>query len=108
MKRTRQQKRNRGGVDLRQAAANQQCTLRLDGCQWEPTCLCHYRVGGVSGYGLKSPDTVAAIGCSHCHDLVDRRSGNMTQDEIDAAFGRAMARTHKIWEQSGFQLTKEQ
>lgn len=109
MRKTRQQNRNREGVDLRTEAQHHACTLRVDeGCTGRPCCLCHYRVSGVSGAGMKSPDTVAAIGCFHCHELVDKRQGNMTRDEIDAAFARGMARTHKIWEQQGFQLTKEQ
>jgi hypothetical protein len=88
-------------VNLRQAAALHECTLRLDGCNTEPCCLAHYRVIGVSGMGIKPPDVCAAIACFNCHEAVDKRrwvNGRpMTQDEIDAAFARGMARTLKIW-----------
>ena len=87
--------------NLRKEAQYHQCTLRLDGCNTEPCCLAHYRVIGVSGMGMKSPDLIAAISCHNCHEQVDKRAGKMTQDEIDAAFGRGMARTIKIWETTG-------
>ena len=37
------------------------------------TVLCHERVSGLSGAGLKAPDFFAAWGCSCCHDVVDGR-----------------------------------
>lgn len=89
-------------TNLRKLAAHRQCTLRLDGCMCEPCVLCHYRVIGISGMGYKSPDIVACWGCSNCHDLVDRRKGHLTQQEIDAAFGRGMARTLNILWKEGF------
>jgi hypothetical protein len=87
--------------NLRNEAQYHQCTLRLDGCNTEPCCLAHYRVIGVSGMGMKSPDLIGAISCYNCHELVDRRAGKMTQQEIDAAFARGMARTIKIWITTG-------
>lgn len=87
---------------LRKAAQHYQCTLRLDGCNAEPCCIAHYRVIGVSGMGMKSPDVVGAISCHTCHEQVDRRAGKLTQEEIDAAFARGMARTLKIWDQNGY------
>ena len=46
-----------------------------DVCCGDPatTVLCHYRLVGVSGMGMKSPDLVAAWGCVNCHDACDRR-----------------------------------
>jgi len=87
-------------VNLRRAAINRECTLRLDGCTWAPCCLAHYRVIGVSGMSMKSPDVVGAWACSSCHDLVDRRTGKLSQQEIDAAFARGMARTlSQLWKE---------
>jgi hypothetical protein len=33
--------------------------------------LCHYRIVGISGAGMKSPDLFGAYGCSSCHSVVD-------------------------------------
>jgi hypothetical protein len=89
-------------TDLRLRAGDHPCTVRLDGCNTEPCCLAHYRVIGVSGMGMKSPDVIGAIACYNCHERLDRRLGKLTQDEIDAAFGRGMARTMKIWIHLGY------
>lgn len=94
---TRQQKRQNASHNLRDLAQHHDCTLRVDGCNTSPTCLAHYRVMDVSGMGMKSPDVIAAIACFNCHEKVDRRAGKLTQDEIDAAFARGMARTLKLW-----------
>ena len=49
--------------------------IRLPGCNHDPetTVLCHYRLSGYSGVGMKPPDTMAAWGCSECHGRVDGR-----------------------------------
>jgi len=50
--------------------------IRLSGvCNGNPetTVLAHYRLIGISGAGMKSPDEIAAWACSDCHDAVDRR-----------------------------------
>lgn len=85
-------------MNLRAAAANETCTVRLDGCRVEPCVLAHYRHNEWCGMALKPHDLVAAHACSSCHDLLDRRKKlpegrYMTAEEIDAAFGRAMGRT---------------
>ena len=92
-------------TDLRLAARDRECTIRLDGiCNHDPntSVLCHYRMAGLSGVGLKPVDAVAAIGCSACHDAVDRR----THLELDYDFVRHMhlegvARTIAIFADEG-------
>ena len=37
------------------------------------TVLAHFRMSGISGMSLKSPDLLAAFACSDCHDAIDRR-----------------------------------
>lgn len=50
------------------------CLIRIPGvCNWQPTCLCHYRVAGVAGAGQKPADLCGAIGCDACHAIIDRR-----------------------------------
>ena len=63
-------------MNLRDYARNKPCMIRLpDICNGDPetTVLCHFRMVGISGMGLKSPDLLGAWGCSNCHDAVDRR-----------------------------------
>jgi hypothetical protein len=51
--------------------------IRIPGiCNFDPetTVLCHYRLMGLSGIGMKPVDICGAWGCSACHDVVDRRS----------------------------------
>lgn len=57
----------------RDAARDQDCTLRLIGCNNDTTTvvLCH-RPG--AGMGTKSSDHDAADGCTHCHDILDGRT----------------------------------
>lgn len=63
-------------TNLREAARGEPCMIRLPGCNFDPqtTVLCHYRMSGVSGMGLKSPDLLASWGCSACHAFVDTHS----------------------------------
>lgn len=61
-------------MNLRKLAKGQACMIRLPGVcngNQETTVLCHYRLIGVSGLGMKSPDILAAWGCSACHAHVD-------------------------------------
>jgi len=55
--------------------------VRSPVCNFNPetTVLAHYRLVGISGIGMKSPDLVGAWACSACHDLVDGR----TRTELD-------------------------
>jgi hypothetical protein len=40
------------------------------------TVLCHVRIVGVSGMGMKAPDLLGAYGCSACHAYVDSNQPN--------------------------------
>ena len=65
-------------IDLRKYAKGKPCLIRIPGwCNREPetTVLCHYRLVGYSGMGLKNFDMLGAFGCSDCHDVVDGRRG---------------------------------
>jgi hypothetical protein len=49
---------------------------------------------GISGYGLKAPDALAAFGCQPCHDAVDGRLPTpYSYDELRALLLEGMART---------------
>jgi len=60
---------------LRKAAQGRECQVRLPCCNGNPetTVLAHYRLAGISGMGMKSPDAIGAWACSACHDAIDRR-----------------------------------
>ena len=65
-----------GVTDLRKQAKGRECQVRLPAvCNFDPatTVLAHYRLIGISGMGMKSPDLIGAWACSDCHDAVDRR-----------------------------------
>lgn len=81
-------------MNLRREAIGRQCQIRLDGCQAEPCCLCHWRQIDISGMGMKSPDLIGAWGCASCHDQVDR----IGRGDADAqlAFARGVFRTQAI------------
>lgn len=61
-------------TDLTKLARDRECLIRIPGvCNGdrETTVLCHIRMIGVSGGGLKAPDLLGAHGCSACHAVVD-------------------------------------
>lgn len=69
-------------MNLRALARGKPCLVRVPGwCNHEPetTVLAHYRLAGVSGMGIKSPDILAAFACSDCHDVVDGRRGSFVE-----------------------------
>jgi hypothetical protein len=84
-------------MNLRDYARGRECTIRLEGiCNFDPatTVLAHYRIIGVSGGNLKSPDLIGAHACSACHDAVDRRSHmDLDRDFVQLAHLRGVART---------------
>ncbi len=64
-------------TNLREYAEGKECLIRVPNCcngRTDTTVLCHLRMIGISGYGLKAPDVLAAFGCQACHDFVDGRS----------------------------------
>jgi hypothetical protein len=69
-------------------------------CNGNPatTVLCHFRLLGISGMGLKSPDVLGAFGCSDCHDAVDGRSQTEhTRDELQLMHAHGVFRTQDYW-----------
>jgi hypothetical protein len=63
--------------DLTKLARGQDCEIRVPGIcleHNETVVLCHLRMSGISGYGLKAADALGAYGCQACHDFVDGRS----------------------------------
>ena len=51
--------------------------------------------------GMKADDRHAALGCSSCHDEVDRRTRNISDIEAGLALYEGVIRTQKIWIQEG-------
>lgn len=91
MRRTRQQKRQAGTIDLRREAIGRECQIRLPGCASEPCCLCHWRQIGISGAGMKAPDFMGAWGCASCHTIVDEADEDDYELRLD--FAKAIFRT---------------
>ncbi len=88
-------------TQIRKAARNQDCTLRIPGvCNWNPetTVLCHSPfLDSGRGMGLKAPDEEACFGCSACHDVLDRRVPGpswMTPFKLEGLFFTAKTLTH--------------
>jgi Protein of unknown function (DUF1364) len=75
-------------MNLRKLAKGQECQIRLEGiCNFNPetTILAHFRISGISGMGIKSPDWLGAWACSDCHRHVDHHRDAQTQ--LDFAKG---------------------
>lgn len=84
-------------MNLRKLANGEECDIRVPHvCCGDSTrvVLCHLRMAGISGYGLKAPDALAAFGCQPCHDVVDGRVPSpYSYDELRALLLEGMART---------------
>ena len=85
---------------LRRSARGQDCTLRLDGCNFNPetTVLAHIRINRFCGFGLKPPDYMGVFACSNCHDIID---GRVKSDDTYKDILRAQNETLKYWVDSG-------
>lgn len=88
-------------TQARRAARGQPCLIRLPGCNGggETTCLCHYRMPGYCGTGLKPPDSMGAFGCDHCHAIVDGRlplPAGYTRDAVRLAHAEGCLRTQAM------------
>lgn len=87
-------------MNLRQLAKGRECQIRLpDVCNFDrkTTVLAHFRMIGVSGAGMKSPDLIGAWACSNCHDAVDRRRyKNLDKDYVRLAHLEGVVRTQNI------------
>jgi hypothetical protein len=80
---------------LRALAQGRECLVRIFGvCNGNPetTVLCHFRMAGISGFGYKSPDLIAAWLCSACHAHVDIHKDCQTQLDFAKAVFRTQAR----------------
>ena len=96
-------------VALRELARGQACKIRLPGCSGggEDTVLCHYRLPGTCGIGMKPPDTLGAHGCHVCHELVDgRRKTDISRDYIAHAFAEGVMRTLNWLHEQGYRVKK--
>lgn len=87
-------------MNLRKAAKGRECQVRLEGvCNGDPATvvLAHYRLAGVSGMGMKSPDLIGAWACSACHDAIDRRAHtDLERDYVRLAHAEGVFRTQAI------------
>jgi len=84
-------------MKLRKEAKGRGCMVRIpEVCNHnsETVVLAHYRLAGVSGIGMKSPDLLGAWACSACHDAIDRRAHtDLDRDYVRLLHLEGMART---------------
>jgi len=84
-------------MNLRKLARGQPCLIRVPQvCNGDAatTVLCHIRMNGLSGLGIKAPDILATFGCSACHAVCDGQTRSAyTPDERRLMLLEGMART---------------
>jgi hypothetical protein len=81
---------------LRKAAQGRECQVRLPCCNGNPetTVLAHYRLAGISGMGMKSPDAIGAWACSACHSVCDSPATyGLDRDWVKLAHAEGVFRT---------------
>lgn len=87
-------------MNLRKYAAGKPCTVRIPSiCNGDvtTTVLAHFRMSGISGMGMKSPDLLAAFACSDCHDAIDRRRFlNLDREYVRLLHLEAVMRTQSF------------
>lgn len=87
-------------ADLRNLARDKPCQVRLPGIctdNRETTVLAHFRMIGISGMSIKSPDLIAAWACSACHDAIDRRTHtDLDRDYVRLAHLEGVVRTQAL------------
>lgn len=92
-------------TNLRKLAEGKPCLIRVPGyCNgnWLTTVLCHLRMIGISGGGMKSPDVLGAHGCGSCHDVVDGKTKTeFTYDERRLMLLEGIARTQDWYVSEG-------
>ena len=91
---------------LRQSAGDAHCMLNIAGvCDGQGCVLCHIRLAGTCGMGMKPPDTQATFGCNACHMHFDSNGKHglkrMSEDWLFYAL-RGMARTTQWWIDHGY------
>lgn len=87
------------------SANGRECQIRSPFCtgHTEGVVLCHLRMIGISGYGIKAPSQLATFGCQPCHDFVDGRR-DVAQYPYETRrlyLLEGMARTQAIWIKEG-------
>jgi hypothetical protein len=81
---------------LRKLAKGQPCMVRIPHvCNYDPatTVLAHYRLSGISGIGMKSPDEIGAWCCSACHSAIDAGHADYSRDELKLYHAEGVFRT---------------
>jgi len=66
-------------MNLTKLARDRACEIRVPNeClpTRETVVLCHARIMGISGMGLKVSDWLGAFGCTRCHAICDGREGD--------------------------------
>lgn len=95
---------------LSQIARGRPCMVRLPGCDGggETTVLAHFSLAGVSGRGMKSPDTCGAWCCYPCHQACDgvRKIDGYDRDAVRLALAEGVIRTLNALENEGYVLRK--
>ena len=69
-------------MNLRDEARGRVCQVRLPNvCNHDPetVVLAHFRLSGLSGFGIKAHDLQGAHACSNCHAYVDSHKDVDTQ-----------------------------
>jgi len=94
-------------MKLRKEARGRGCMVRIPNvCNHnsETVVLCHIRMAGITGTGLKAPDILGAWACSSCHDAIDRRSHpELDRDYVKLAHLEGMVRTlHQLSKEGVF------
>lgn len=84
---------------VRRDAIDRECQIRLPGCNTAPCCRCHFRMSGISGMSMKSPDWLSAYGCASCHAKVD--AANRDDYALRLDFALAVFRTLYIADREG-------
>lgn len=96
-------------IDITAIARGKECQIRLEGVctgNRETTVPAHYSLSGVSGRGIKSPDTCVSWACLACHDVVDGRvPTQMKREKFRFAHAEGVIRTFAELYGLGYELT---
>jgi hypothetical protein len=92
-------------------ARGQDCTLRLPGCtnQTVTVVLCHLRMFGGGGTGIKPHDSEAVFACDHCHSILDGRRTLIPELRIALSYeaiAYALIRTLRAQREAGVLIFK--
>lgn len=85
-------------TNLRNLVKGWDCMVRLAGiCNFNPetTVGAHFRLIGVSGLAMKSPDILIAAACSDCHAYCDTHHDDATQLALAKGVMRTLVRLAK-------------